>query len=381
MNAPMAPKPGAKSPQSTGRLQNALNKLPKSSVGSGASFREILEGAAGRNGGLIPRKTQNSRPPETGRDTSPKNVGQTARQQGLSPSIELDRRNKSVPPETQGPQGGLLAQPFPRDVPQLRPGDAKRRETGNTPAAPGVRSSAAGINIVLADTPREVNHHRQMVESDTSGKSRVKLTVVDRRRSAMVRESATAFEGKEAVQGANTDAIKKDGAIPQPKENTATVWARVESPATLSRSSAGTQPVRQIAVPQQFYQQLHGEFLDRAKLILKDGGGEMRLTIRPQNLGSLRLSVTLEERVLKGQIVVDNETVKTIVESQLDSLLRSFREGGFDPLELSVSVAGEDGGRESRREGNFSSRQKEEDFQQAQRSQHFERQNHIALEA
>jgi hypothetical protein len=70
-----------------------------------------------------------------------------------------------------------------------------------------------------------------------------------------------------------------------------------------------------------------------------------------------------------------------LVESQLDSLLRSFREDGFTPLELKVSVAGEEGrgntGHGSDQESTPDNRSSEqESFQDF-----FGKQNHLELEA
>lgn len=212
---------------------------------------------------------------------------------------------------------------------------------------------------------------------------KVRLTVVDRRRQPA--------QASEPVRRPQLEAA--EGAAPQTESTSApargrtggtegeTILARFETVRRPETSAASVPAFRTVTIPPQFHHQLHTEFVDRAKIILRDGGGEMRLTIRPQNLGNLRLSVTLEERVLKGQIVVDNETVKGMVESQLDSLIRSFREGGFDPLELRVSVAGEDGGRQPSGDRDPPRKERERTFQQVQPTERFERHGSIALEA
>lgn len=380
MNAPVIPKPGEK-PSSAGRPQGGLASVPKTKLGPGAaSFKEILGKAAVPESGVaIPGRATIPGNPNFQRSKDQKSASSPQGQPGLTPTANSERRNKNQQAELTGLQGGLLARPLIQEVSEVRPRTQDRKEGIRAAAASSIRTpsgTSVGTNPLSS---KESGANRRGVEAESPEMSKIKLTVVDRRRSVLVREPTPKQpEVGESTQGNGFELIKKEGTQNLNQDNNPTIWARMESPASLNQSRGS---IHQLVVPQQFYEQLHGEFLDRAKLILKDGGGEMRLTIRPQNLGSLRLSVTLEERVLKGQIVVDNETVKSIVESQLDSLLRSFREGGFDPLELKVSVAGEDGHRGSQQQGNSSRHQKEQDFQQTQRSEFFERQNQVTLEA
>jgi hypothetical protein len=80
------------------------------------------------------------------------------------------------------------------------------------------------------------------------------------------------------------------------------------------------------------------EVVKQTGIILKDGGnGEIRLVLKPENLGSIRIRLALSESSLEGRIVVDNNNVKELVESSLDNLKNALRLEGYQTnLEVSV---------------------------------------------
>jgi hypothetical protein len=89
---------------------------------------------------------------------------------------------------------------------------------------------------------------------------------------------------------------------------------------------------------QNFEQRFIPEFVKQTGIILKEGGnGEIRLVLKPENLGSVRIRLALSESSLEGRIVVDNNSVKELVESSLDNLKNALRLEGYQTnLEVSV---------------------------------------------
>jgi len=87
-----------------------------------------------------------------------------------------------------------------------------------------------------------------------------------------------------------------------------------------------------------FEQRFIPEVVKQTGIILKDGGnGEIRLVLKPENLGSIRIRLSLSESSLEGRIVVDNNSVKELVESSLDNLKNALRLEGYQTnLEVSV---------------------------------------------
>lgn len=345
------------------------------------SFRQILGKAL--DGGTEAQQAQpglRGSGPEL-RRTGKQESTPAAPRTGLRPARTPDRVGGSPDEATVGNQrtdSESLAAAASRQPDSLRPRRTEAKaDLARVPSGPRIET------LGRPRDEREPSSARTPDAQSPGSPQKVRLTVVDRRRQPAPASEPVRRPQLEAMEGAAPQTESAPGPARGRTGETAgeTILVRFEAVRRPETSATAVPVHRTVTIPPQFHHQLHTEFLDRAKIILRDGGGEMRLTIRPQNLGSLRLSVTLEERVLKGQIVVDNETVKGMVESQLDSLLRSFREGGFDPLELRVSVAGEDGGRQSAGDREPPRRERERTFQQAQPTERFERHGSIALEA
>jgi len=99
------------------------------------------------------------------------------------------------------------------------------------------------------------------------------------------------------------------------------------------------QSIRSQGLPQRFQERFVPEVVKQTGIILKNGGaGEIRLVLKPENLGSVRIRLSLSESSLEGRIVVDNSSVKELVESSLDSLRNALRQEGFQTASLEVSV-------------------------------------------
>jgi flagellar hook-length control protein FliK len=97
-----------------------------------------------------------------------------------------------------------------------------------------------------------------------------------------------------------------------------------------------------------FEQRFIPEVVKQTGIILRDGGnGEIRLVLKPENLGSIRIRLALSESSLEGRIVVDNNSVKELVESSLDNLKNALRLEGYQTnLEVSVGHRRSESGNE-----------------------------------
>jgi len=85
----------------------------------------------------------------------------------------------------------------------------------------------------------------------------------------------------------------------------------------------------------------YGQLVDQARIVLKDqNAGEIRMTLYPETLGKVKVSLNLSDNTLAGQIFVENQTVKDVFQSNMDGLLQAFRDGGWSDLSLQVSVGG-----------------------------------------
>jgi flagellar hook-length control protein FliK len=162
-----------------------------------------------------------------------------------------------------------------------------------------------------------------------------KIHVVDLRRKA---EAGRASE--EATAG-----LRNQQALSGDKDVSASLSQR---PAT-AFDSAGNLSFKQAppAVPtgqtplERFREMAGSELVKATNLILRDGGGEIRLVLKPESLGSVRIKMHLVDNTIEGKIVVDNQAVKQVIDGNLDSLMRALRAEGFQGATLQVSVGGQ----------------------------------------
>ena len=68
----------------------------------------------------------------------------------------------------------------------------------------------------------------------------------------------------------------------------------------------------------------------------------MRLVLKPESLGAVRIHLSMADNRIEGQIVVDNKNVRQLFESVLPSLEDGLRQQGFGSASLEVSVGHRD---------------------------------------
>ena len=90
------------------------------------------------------------------------------------------------------------------------------------------------------------------------------------------------------------------------------------------------------------------ELIRASQLVLRDGGGEIRLVLKPESLGSVRIRMNLVDNKIEGRIIVDTAAVKQVMDQNIDALSRALTAGGFQTASLEVSVGGQnaDNGRQ-----------------------------------
>lgn len=80
-------------------------------------------------------------------------------------------------------------------------------------------------------------------------------------------------------------------------------------------------------------------------LLMDKGGGEARVVLQPESLGTMRLSVRVENNEVSTSIVVENQMVRDLVASNLPVLESSLEEHGFflGSFEVDVRDEGHEG--------------------------------------
>jgi len=95
----------------------------------------------------------------------------------------------------------------------------------------------------------------------------------------------------------------------------------------------------------------NGEIVQSARIVLKEGDtGTIRLRLRPESLGNVKIELNLSENNINGRILVESDEAKSAFERSLNELTDAFKQGGFDTARLEVAVGGGSGGGSSRNE-------------------------------
>jgi len=83
---------------------------------------------------------------------------------------------------------------------------------------------------------------------------------------------------------------------------------------------------------------MFSEIVKQFTLIVNKGGGEARIVLEPQTLGNIKLNVKLHHSEVNTHIVVDNMTLKDLIQSKLTVLQDSLLSQGFTLGSFSVEV-------------------------------------------
>jgi len=122
-------------------------------------------------------------------------------------------------------------------------------------------------------------------------------------------------------------------------------------------SPRGSSGIGRETVLQQLQEKANPQIVQQAQLFLKNQeDGEIRLILKPQQLGEVRIRLHLQDRLIEGQITVENSTVKELFDQNRGELAQAFREQGFEMSQLEVSVGNDPQHRKSEHDPTLSHR-------------------------
>jgi len=89
----------------------------------------------------------------------------------------------------------------------------------------------------------------------------------------------------------------------------------------------------------QLKEQFNSEIVKKGSILVRsNGSGEIRLDLKPDNLGQVRIRLSMENNNIAGKILVENINVKEAFDQNMQELYKAFKEHGFDEMTLNVSV-------------------------------------------
>jgi len=205
------------------------------------------------------------------------------------------------------------------------------------------------------------NSAKEPVSRLKKGKEQSVLTVVDARsKESGNRENSQAVTKAAASLETADQAGKDNGAIVLGEQNIDRASGE-ESRTFQSRFNEN----REVMLARELRESGNEQIVKKASFILKDSNqGEIKLILKPEALGRVKIHLDMNENNLVGKIIVENSRVGQIFESNLNNLSKAFEEAGISSSSIEVTV-GDDNGRQG---GNQPSREEQPFFSERLRT-------------
>jgi flagellar hook-length control protein FliK len=178
----------------------------------------------------------------------------------------------------------------------------------------------------------------------------VKIEVQDLRKDLAQGTKKNPLKSKtdQRLQGSKTFSLQHSQTPSQTQSQENTIEVQVSKPIELPNGEIRQVPVTEgrealNQLTQQIRTTTGPEIVRMAKFILKDQDmGEIKLRLKPEALGEVKISLNINNGRLGGNILVENNAVRDIFQNSLDNLVRGLREEGFETTGLDVNVRGEE---------------------------------------
>ncbi|MCL2186002.1 MAG: flagellar hook-length control protein FliK [Treponema sp.] len=90
----------------------------------------------------------------------------------------------------------------------------------------------------------------------------------------------------------------------------------------------------------ELHQTFNGDIVRHASMALKDGGeSTIRLALRPESLGNVKIQLEMSENKITGVILVESEEALNAFRKEITALEQAFKEAGFADANLDLSLS------------------------------------------
>jgi len=250
---------------------------------------------------------------------------------------------QSAAAAAEGSQGGAVGEKSASAAESE--GSAKKLSLQSRDSHP--RASQPGGDEKRED--RGTNDHHSRRPGESAG--RPKLTVIDKR-GASARNNSGNPNGSEGRQqnsefklfssGNESGSSTGKGISNENGDSLQVMQVNLRGDAGQSASAASAKSsgngIRN-ELMQQLQDHLNKDIVKRSSILIRENGsGEIKLDLKPDNLGQVRIRITMENNNIAGKIFVENSNVKEAFDQNMQQLYRAFKEHGFENAALNVSV-------------------------------------------
>jgi len=89
----------------------------------------------------------------------------------------------------------------------------------------------------------------------------------------------------------------------------------------------------------ELHQNFNGDIVRHASMALRDGGeGTIRIALKPESLGNVKIHLEMTENKITGRIVVESAEALNAFRKEISALEQAFRDSGFANADLNLSL-------------------------------------------
>jgi flagellar hook-length control protein FliK len=204
----------------------------------------------------------------------------------------------------------------------------------------------------------EALSHRIETKKEISGEKELR----NRLEEARSRRRAVSFDLRDYRSSSQADLTHREGAVqlrigaetrvPVDTTREITLELRLPNQGQDSSSAATTWETKasqalENMLARELHQNFNNDIVRHASIALRDGNeGTIRLALKPESLGNVKIHLEMAENKIIGHIVVESEEALRAFEREISSLEKAFRDSGFESANLEMSLAADGRGAE-----------------------------------
>ena len=177
--------------------------------------------------------------------------------------------------------------------------------------------------------------------SETKNKPRIAVTDLRTVRQAVAPETEKAVGKAQQKNGTDFAFEQKDGASVQMTMDmvgAADAGKNITSANTQTAAAHGSNFQAMLA---NAVQENAPDFVKAGSIVLRDGNqGAINVILRPESLGNVKISLSLSDKVITGQITVQSQEAYNAFRDSIDTLRAAFAQSGFEAQGFDLSFAG-----------------------------------------
>lgn len=325
------------------KAKGALAAKTAAKLGESKPFQKLIQGLLKKN----PAKAEKAATPvKKGQDALPR---QEARDATKARAL-LGKLAEQAAPKAERPVAKPDAKPAKEkgmglEAETKAPAKPKARREALAEEARGESGEAKIAQLLASFKPRQAEEAprpdkeakaEQKTEGIKEGQGRRKaekprLELRDYRSAKPSEDGQSASKGGEAAKDSRLDEARSTIVIDiGPRGSQGDAEAKSGSPSAPSFQSRLNESLRDV---------YNAEIVRQSSILLRDGDSAiMRLSLRPESLGNVKVRLEMADNNITGTIVVESEAAKDAFEADLEALAKSFVDSGFHDAKLEVSV-------------------------------------------